>query len=94
MKFLFVQHALTNNFTQGINNQVTENHEAQVSVNTRDTHTHTHTNKRGNEILFSINISLPFTMISGLDGAGQWLSLPGHQTSHQWSSSYGATLKP
>ena len=44
MKFLFVQHALTNNFTQGINNQVTENHEAQVSVNTRDTHTHTQTN--------------------------------------------------
>jgi hypothetical protein len=28
-----------------------------------------------------------------MDGVRQWLSLPGHQTSHQWTSSYGATLK-
>jgi hypothetical protein len=25
-----------------------------------------------------------------LDGAGQWLGLPGYRTSHQWTSSYGA----
>jgi len=49
---------------------------------------------KGNEILFRINISLPRTTIAGLDGAGQCFGLPGNQTSHQWTSSYGATLKP
>jgi len=34
MNFLLLQHKLTNNFTHGSNNQVIENHEAQVSVNT------------------------------------------------------------
>jgi hypothetical protein len=29
-----------------------------------------------------------------LDGASQWLGLPGHRTSHQWTSFYVATLKP
>ena len=29
------------------------------------------------------NISQPLTTITGLDEAGQWLGLPGHQTSHQ-----------
>ena len=48
---------------------------------------------KGNEILFRIIISLPLTMITGLDRAGQCLGLPGHQTSHQWTS-YGTTLKP
>jgi len=48
---------------------------------------------KGNKILFRINFSLPLAMIAGLVGAGQWLSLPGHQTSHQWTSSHGATLK-
>jgi len=51
-------------------------------------------NDKGNEILFRINISQPLTTIAGLDGAGQWLGLPGHRTSHKWISSYGATLKP
>jgi len=32
--------------------------------------------------------------IAGLDEAGQWLGLPGHRTSDQCTSSYGATLKP
>jgi len=32
--------------------------------------------------------------IAGLDGAGEWLCHPGQQTSHKWTSSYGATLKP
>jgi len=49
-------------------------------------------NDKRNEILFRINITLPLTTITGLDGVGQWLGLPGHQTSHQWTS--GATLKP
>jgi hypothetical protein len=49
---------------------------------------------KGNEILLRINISLPLTTITGLEGAGQWLGLPGHRTSHQWSSAYEATLKP
>jgi hypothetical protein len=35
-----------------------------------------------------------FTTIAGLDGAGLWLGLPGYWMSHQWTSSYGATLKP
>jgi len=51
-------------------------------------------NDKGNEILFRINIFLPLVIITGLDGAGQWLGLPGHRTSHHWTSSYGATLKP
>ena len=34
------------------------------------------------------------TTVAWLDGAGLWLGLPGYQTSHQWTSSYGATLKP
>jgi hypothetical protein len=49
---------------------------------------------KGNEIIFRINISLSLTTITGLDGAGQSLGLPGHRTSHQWTSSYRATLKP
>ena len=51
-------------------------------------------NDKGNEILFRTNISPALTMIAGLDGAGQWLGLPGHWTSHQWTISYGAVLKP
>ena len=39
-------------------------------------------NDKRNEILFRINIPPPLTKISGLDGAGQWLVLPGHQTSY------------
>lgn len=49
---------------------------------------------KGNEILIRINVSPPLTTIAGLDLVGQWLGLPGHRTSHQWSYSYGATLKP
>jgi len=49
---------------------------------------------KGNEFLFGINISLPLTTINGSDVVGQWLCIPGHQTSHQWTSSSGATLKP
>ena len=56
-----------------------------------DIHAH---NNRGNEILFSINISPPLTTIPEMDGVGQWLGLTSHQTSRQWPSSYGATLKP
>ena len=41
----------------------------------------------------SENISPPLTAITGLEGSGLWLVLPGHRTSHQWTSSYGATLK-
>jgi hypothetical protein len=44
MNFLFLQHTLTNNFTRGNNNQITENQEAQVSVNT---HRHIHTLQQG-----------------------------------------------
>jgi len=49
---------------------------------------------KGNEILFIINIPPPLTTIAGLDGADHWLGLPCHRTSHQWTSSHGATLKP
>jgi hypothetical protein len=38
------------------------------------------------------DISPPFT-IAGLDRVSQWLVLPGHQTSHQCTSLYAATLK-
>ena len=48
---------------------------------------------KGNEI-FRINISPPLTKVAGLDRACQWLGLPGHRTSHQWTSSYGNILKP
>jgi hypothetical protein len=41
----------------------------------------------------SENISSPLTMIIGLEGVGLWLGLPGHQTWHQCTSSYGITLK-
>jgi hypothetical protein len=62
-------------------------------------------NFKENEILFRnnisptltairINISPTLTAITGLDGASQWLGLPGHRTSHQWTSFYVATLKP
>jgi hypothetical protein len=51
-------------------------------------------NDKGNEILFKINISPPLATIAGLDGADHWLGLPCHRTSHKWTSSYGATLKP
>jgi hypothetical protein len=40
----------------------------------------------------SKNISPPLT-IAVLDRVNEWLGLPGHQTSHQWTSSNGATLK-
>jgi len=40
------------------------------------------------------NISLPLTTIARLDWASLWLGLPGYWTSHQWTSSYWATLKP
>jgi hypothetical protein len=46
-----------------------------------------------NEILFTVNISPPFTTIAGLDVAGLWLGLPGYRTSNQWTFSSGATLK-
>jgi len=49
---------------------------------------------KGNEILFRINISLPLIIMTGLDGVGQWPGLPGHRTTHHWTSSYEATLKP
>ena len=49
-------------------------------------------NNKGNEILFRIHITLPLTTITGLDGAGLWLGLPGHQNSQQWTSTYGAIL--
>ena len=42
----------------------------------------------------SENISSPLTMITGLDRDGLWLGLPGHQTSHQYTSSCVITLKP
>jgi len=51
-------------------------------------------NDKGNEILFRINISPPLIMITRLDGVGHWFGLPGYRTSHHWTSSYGATLKP
>ena len=41
----------------------------------------------------SNNFSLPLAMILGLDGMSQWLGLRCQQTSHQWTSSLGATLK-
>jgi hypothetical protein len=46
-----------------------------------------------NEILFRI-FPLQFKTIAGLDGAAQCLGPPCHRTSHQRTSSYGATLKP
>jgi len=49
---------------------------------------------KGNEILFGIDVSLSLTTIAGLDGPGQSLGLPGHRTSNEWTSSYGAKLKP
>jgi hypothetical protein len=42
----------------------------------------------------SDNTLPPLTMISWLYKVGLWLGLPNHWTSHQWTSSYGATLKP
>jgi hypothetical protein len=51
-------------------------------------------NDTGNKILFRINISPPLTTIAGLQEADQCLGLPGHRTSHQWTSSYGAIFKP
>ena len=42
----------------------------------------------------SENISLPLTMITGFDREGVWLRLPGHQTSHQHTSSCVTTLQP
>ena len=49
---------------------------------------------KGNEILFRINITPPVTTTTGMDRAGQLFGLLGHQTSHQWTSSYGDTLMP
>jgi hypothetical protein len=48
----------------------------------------------GNKILFGMNISPPLTTIAALDGADLWLGLPRRRTSPQWTSSYGATLRP
>jgi len=42
----------------------------------------------------SQSTSPPLTTIAGLDVAGKWLCHPGHRTSHKWTSSCGATLKP
>ena len=42
----------------------------------------------------SKNISPPLMKIDGMNVVGQWLGLPGHWTSHQWTPSYGSTLKP
>ena len=42
----------------------------------------------------SKNISPPLTTIFGLDGMSQSLGLHCQQTSHQWTSSLQATLKP
>ena len=50
-------------------------------------------NDMDNEILFRINILQPLT-IAGLEEVDLQLGLPGHWTSHQWTSSYEATLKP
>ena len=44
--------------------------------------------------IIRINISPQHTTIAELEGAGQWLGLPVRRTSRQWTSSYGATLKP
>jgi len=46
----------------------------------------------GNKILFRMNLSPPLTTIPGLDVAGHWLGRAVRRTSHQWTSSYGATL--
>jgi hypothetical protein len=32
-------------------------------------------------------------MIAGLDRVGQCLGLPGHQSKHQWTSSFGGHIK-
>jgi hypothetical protein len=48
---------------------------------------------KGNGILFRINTSPPLTTIAGLDRVGQCLGLPGHWTSHQWTSSCGGHIK-
>ena len=50
-------------------------------------------NDKGNEILCRINTSPPLTTIAGLDRVGQCLGLPGHWTSHQWTSSCGGHIK-
>jgi hypothetical protein len=50
-------------------------------------------NDMGNKILFRLNISLPLTKTASLDRVGLWHGLPGHRTSHQWTSSYWVTLK-
>ena len=50
-------------------------------------------NDMGNNILFRINISPQHTTIAELEGTA-WLGLSVHRTSRQWTSSYGATLKP
>ena len=41
----------------------------------------------------SENISQPLALNVGLKEAGLWLGLPGHRTSHQWTSFCAATLK-
>jgi len=48
---------------------------------------------KGNEIPFGISIPSPLRTIAGLDGPDHRLGLPCHRTSHQWTSSYVATLK-
>jgi hypothetical protein len=50
-------------------------------------------NSMGNEILFRINILQSLATIAGLYWAALWLDLPGHRTSHKWTSSYGASHK-
>jgi hypothetical protein len=39
----------------------------------------------------SKNTSLPLTTLAGLDRTGLWCGLPGHQTSHHFTSSYRST---
>jgi len=46
---------------------------------------------KGSEIHFRINI-LPQLTTAGLNGEGPWLGLPGHRTSHQWTSVSAASL--
>jgi hypothetical protein len=40
----------------------------------------------------SENISSPLTAIPGLEGAGRWLGLPGHRTTHNWTFPMGLHL--
>jgi hypothetical protein len=50
-------------------------------------------NDKGNKTLFTINISPPLTKTAGMNGEDQWLSLPGHRNSQQWTSSFWDYIK-